>query len=98
MPVEVFLVDYHDTAGSSRIFLLFSNPKVQQDLSESKVPVCRTAGAEGEKYSFVLSNKNLRIKKRIFLTASSKRYFLDSNKRDADGEPTPLYLMDQQEI
>ena len=58
----------------------------------------KTAGVEGSKYSFALSNENLRIKKRLFLTATPKSYFLDPNKRDADGEPTLRYSMDQPSI
>jgi superfamily II DNA or RNA helicase len=44
----------------------------------------KTTGASSGKFAFALSDKNIKIKKRLFLTATPKHY--DIRKRDKDGE------------
>jgi superfamily II DNA or RNA helicase len=56
----------------------------------------KTAGREGAKFSFALSDKNLPIRKRLFLTATPRHY--DLGRRDREGEPIEVYSMDRPDI
>ncbi len=52
----------------------------------------KTAGREGKKFGFALKDDNLRIKKRLFLTATPRHYNL--NKRNEEGDFGLVYSMD----
>ena len=52
----------------------------------------KTAGREGTRFSFALSDDNLPIKKRVFLTATPRHY--DVSKRDREGDSKLVYSMD----
>ncbi len=52
----------------------------------------RTAGRQGKKSSFALEDDNLRIRKRLFLTATPRRS--NVSRRNKDGDPTVSYSMD----
>jgi len=56
----------------------------------------KTAGREGVHFSFALNNKNLAIKKRLFLTATPRHY--DVRKRDKEGDVRLVYSMDATEV
>ena len=56
----------------------------------------KTAGREGVHFGFALSDKNLAIKKRLFLTATPRHY--DLRKRDKEGDARLVYSMDAPEI
>lgn len=55
----------------------------------------KTAGREGVRFGFALSDKNLAIKKRLFLTATPRHY--DLRKRDKEGDARLVYSMDAPE-
>jgi len=52
----------------------------------------KTAGREGVHFGFALTDKNLPIKKRLFLTATPRHY--DVRKRDKEGDARLVYSMD----
>lgn len=52
----------------------------------------KTAGREGRAFAYALHDKNIRIKKRIFFTATPRHF--DVLKKNKDGEATPVYSMD----
>ena len=56
----------------------------------------KTAGREGRNFSFALDDKNLPIKKRLFLTATPRHY--DVRKRDKEGDAKLVYSMDVPEV
>ncbi len=56
----------------------------------------KTAGREGRNFGFALEDRNLSIKKRLFLTATPRHY--DVRKRDKEGEAKLLYSMDVPEV
>ncbi|PYL26590.1 MAG: hypothetical protein DMF37_01580, partial [Verrucomicrobia bacterium] len=56
----------------------------------------KTAGREGVHFGFALNNKNLAIKKRLFLTATPRHY--DVRKRDKEGDARLVYSMDVPEV
>jgi superfamily II DNA or RNA helicase len=53
----------------------------------------KTAGREGAKFGFALEDRNLPIAKRVFLTATLRRY--DVRKKDEEGDKALVYSMDQ---
>jgi len=55
----------------------------------------KTAGRENTQFSFVLSDDNLRIRKRVFLTATPRHY--DIRKKDKEGDAKLVYSMDAPE-
>jgi superfamily II DNA or RNA helicase len=55
----------------------------------------KTAGRVGRKYSFALSDKNVKIKKRLFMTATPRHY--NASKRNKDGEMEEVFSMDSRE-
>jgi len=56
----------------------------------------KTAGKVGVNFSFALTDDNLRIKKRLFLTATPRHY--DINHKDKEGDAKLVYSMDVPEI
>lgn len=56
----------------------------------------KTAGRDGAKFSFALKDKNLAVKKRLFLTATPRHY--NVLKRDKEGDAKLVYSMDVPEI
>ena len=56
----------------------------------------KTAGREGKKFGFALKDDNLRIKKRLFLTATPRHYNL--NKRNEEGDFALVYSMDNPDV
>jgi superfamily II DNA or RNA helicase len=58
----------------------------------------KTAGSEGKRSAFALSDKNLRIRKRLFLTATPRKYRLPSKESERGKDLEPVYSMDQPEI
>ncbi len=55
----------------------------------------KTAGREALKFAFALTDKNIPIAKRVFMTATPRHY--DARQRDKDGEKTLVYSMDDPE-
>lgn len=58
----------------------------------------KTAGAEGKQNAFALTDRNLRIRKRLFLTATPKKYRLPTKAADRGKDLEPVYSMDQPHI
>ena len=56
----------------------------------------KTAGREGVHFGFALADKNLPIRKRLFLTATPRHY--DVRHRDRDGDARLVYSMEAPEI
>jgi len=56
----------------------------------------KTAGREGAHFGFALNDKNLAIRKRLFLTATPRHY--DVRKRDKEGDAQLVYSMDAPEV
>jgi superfamily II DNA or RNA helicase len=56
----------------------------------------KTAGREGRNYGYALEDKNLRISKRLFVTATPRHY--DPSKRNKEGEAAIAFSMDNQEV
>ena len=56
----------------------------------------KTAGREGVHFGFALSDRHLRIKKRLFLTATPRHH--DLRRRDREGDARLVYSMDAPEI
>lgn len=52
----------------------------------------KTAGREGRNYGYALEDKNLRIAKRLFVTATPRHY--DPSKRNKEGEAAIAFSMD----
>jgi predicted helicase len=52
----------------------------------------KTGGREGAKFGFALEDRNIRIAKRVFLTATPRHY--DVRKRDKEGDKALVYSMD----
>ena len=52
----------------------------------------KTAGREGRNYGYALEDKNLRIAKRLFVTATPRHY--DPSKRTKEGEAAIAFSMD----
>jgi superfamily II DNA or RNA helicase len=55
----------------------------------------KTAGVKGKRNAFALSDDNLRVKKRLFLTATPKKYPPPSKFADEVMELQPILSMDQ---
>ena len=56
----------------------------------------KTAGREGAKFGFALEDRNLPIRKRVFMTATPRHY--DVRKKDKEGDKALVYSMDQPAI
>ncbi len=56
----------------------------------------KTAGSVGKKNSFALSDENMKIKKRVFMTATTRHYHPKS--KDAQGDHKLVYSMDNPKV
>ena len=56
----------------------------------------KTAGNKDKQFSYSLTNKNINISKRLFMTATPKH--VDVNKTDKNGEKINTYSMDNEEV
>jgi superfamily II DNA or RNA helicase len=56
----------------------------------------KTAGREGKKFGFALKDDNLRIKKRLFLTATPRHHNI--NKKNEEGDFDLVYSMDNPDV
>ena len=56
----------------------------------------KTAGRGGTKFAFALDDDNLRIGKRLFMTATPRHY--DVSKKDKEGDSKVVYSMDVPEL
>ncbi|MGR3173060.1 MAG: Helicase associated domain protein [Candidatus Scalindua sp.] len=56
----------------------------------------KTAGRKGKKFSFALKDDKLRIKKRLFLTATPRHYNI--NKKNEEGDFDLVYSMDNPDV
>ena len=52
----------------------------------------KTAGREGTRFAYALTDESLRISKRLFMTATPRHY--DVRKKDKEGESKLVYSMD----
>ncbi len=96
----------HPFDGVKVVFTTYrSAPIVAQAMSRGDVFDCgifdeahKTAGAEGKQNAFALTDRNLRIRKRLFLTATPKKHRLATKAADRGKDLEPAYSMDQPEI
>ena len=56
----------------------------------------KTAGREGRNFAFALDDKNLSIRKRLFMTATPRHY--NPQKRDHEGEAQIVFSMDNPDV
>ena len=56
----------------------------------------KTAGREGRNYGYALEDKNIRIAKRLFVTATPRHY--NPSKRTKEGEATIAFSMDEPKV
>jgi superfamily II DNA or RNA helicase len=56
----------------------------------------KTAGREGRNFAFALEDKNLSIRKRLFMTATPRHY--NPHDRDSEGEARLLFSMDNPKV
>lgn len=56
----------------------------------------KTASRDGTRFSFALEDNNLRIRKRLFFTATPRHY--DVRNKDSEGDSTLVYSMDRPEV
>jgi hypothetical protein len=56
----------------------------------------KTAGREGRNYGYALENKNIAIRKRLFVTATPRHY--NPSKRTKEGEATIAFSMDEPRV
>jgi superfamily II DNA or RNA helicase len=56
----------------------------------------KTAGREGRNYGYALEDKNLAIRKRLFVTATPRHY--NPSKRNKEGEATVAFSMDEPKV
>jgi len=56
----------------------------------------KTAGREGRNYGYALEDKNLAIRKRLFVTATPRHY--NPAKRNKEGEATVAFSMDEPKV
>jgi len=56
----------------------------------------KTAGRPGRHYAFALSDDNIPITKRLFCTATPRKY--NPHKKDTEGEAVQVYSMDNEDI
>ncbi len=56
----------------------------------------KTASREAAHYAFALQDKNISVKKRLFLTATPRHYNI--NKKDKEGNQRLVFSMDDEEI
>jgi predicted helicase len=56
----------------------------------------KTAGREGAQFGFALKDRHLKIRRRLFMTATPRHY--DIRRRNAQGDPVQVYSMDQPKV
>lgn len=56
----------------------------------------KTAGREGRNYGYALEDKNITIRKRLFVTATPRHY--NPSKRTKEGEATIAFSMDEPKV
>jgi superfamily II DNA or RNA helicase len=56
----------------------------------------KTAGCEGRNYGYALEDKNIAIRKRLFVTATPRHY--NPSKRTKEGEATIAFSMDEPKV
>jgi predicted helicase len=56
----------------------------------------KTAGREGRNYGYALEDKNIGIRKRLFVTATPRHY--NPSKRTKEGEATVAFSMDEPKV
>jgi superfamily II DNA or RNA helicase len=56
----------------------------------------KTAGREGRNYGYALEDKNIVIRKRLFVTATPRHY--NPSKRNKEGEATVAFSMDEPKV
>ena len=56
----------------------------------------KTAGREGRNYGYALEDKNIAIRKRLFVTATPRHY--NPSKRNKEGEATVAFSMDEPKV
>jgi len=56
----------------------------------------KTAGSVGKKNSFALSDENMKIKKRVFMTATTRHYH--PKNKDVEGDHKLVYSMDNPKV
>jgi superfamily II DNA or RNA helicase len=56
----------------------------------------KTAGREGRNYGYALEDKNIAIRKRLFVTATPRHY--NPSKRTKEGEATIAFSMDEPKV
>lgn len=101
---EVARYLHTDTKGPHVVFSTYQSAQVVSDGVPSDFAfdlgvfdeAHKTAGREGTKFSFALSDDNLRIRKRLFMTATPRHY--DVRKKDKEGDSKLVYSMDVSEI
>ena len=84
-------LDHADDAASV-VFCTYQSAPVVGEAMEGRQPfdlgifdeAHKTTGREGTRYAFALKDKNLPIRKRLFLTATPRHY--DIRKRDKEGD------------
>ena len=94
-------------AGVKMIFSTYQSASIVGDALQADAPNCpprewfdlavfdeahKTAGREGRNFAFALDDKNLPIRKRLFLTATPRHY--NPHDRDREGEARLLFSMD----
>jgi predicted helicase len=94
-------------AGVKMIFSTYQSASVVGDALRAGAPNCpsrewfdfavfdeahKTAGREGRNFALALDDKNLPIRKRLFLTATPRHY--NPHDRDREGEARLLFSMD----
>jgi superfamily II DNA or RNA helicase len=94
-------------AGVKMIFSTYQSAAVVGDALQASAPNCpprewfdfavfdeahKTAGREGRNFGYALEDKNLPIRKRLFLTATPRHY--NPRDRDREGEAKLVFSMD----
>ena len=102
-PVEVREFLAHDTDDVRVIFTTYQSAPVVAEAMNG-VPsfdlgifdeAHKTAGRQGTNFAFALSDENIPIGKRVFLTATPRHY--DVRKKDKEGELKSVFSMDDVE-
>jgi superfamily II DNA or RNA helicase len=97
--------------GVKMIFSTYQSASVVGDALQADAPNCpprewfdfavfdeahKTAGREGRNFAFALDDKNLPIRKRLFLTATPRHY--NPLAKDEEGEAQLVFSMDEPRI
>jgi superfamily II DNA or RNA helicase len=102
-PEEVRRFLAHESEGPKIVFSTYQSVEVVQRGAADTVwdfgvfdEAHKTVGYEGRKFAFALDDANIRISKRLFLTATPRHY--NPLKKDEDGEAELVFSMDNQAI